>query len=94
MPALDGFQGRCGYGPRLPFLVISPWSRVNAVDNTLNDQTSVIHFVEDNWLHSQRIGGGSYDALSGPLTGLFDFTGRHRARKLFLDPSTGEPSAR
>src|SRR5262249_10889598 len=27
-------QGRCGDGPRLPLLVISPWSQVNYVDHT------------------------------------------------------------
>ena len=58
----------------------------------MTDQTSVIHFVEDNWLGGDRIGGGSYDALSGPLTGMFDFHGRRPpAPKLFLDPNTGEP---
>src|SRR6202034_3929857 len=35
-------QGRCGYGPRLPLLVISPYSKVNYVDHTLTDQTSII----------------------------------------------------
>ena len=43
-------QGRCGYGPRLPMLVISPWSKSNFVDHTVTDQTSIIRFVEDNWL--------------------------------------------
>ena len=94
-PILGGYQGRCGHGPRLPFLIISPWARVNHVDNTLTDQTSVIHFVEDNWLGGERIGDGSYDALSGPLTGMFDFASRApRAPKLFLDPNTGEPLRR
>ncbi|WP_230208862.1 alkaline phosphatase family protein [Nostocoides sp. HKS02] len=90
-PRLGGYQGRCGYGPRLPLLVISPWARVNHVDHTLTDQTSIIRFVEDNWLRGQRLGGGSYDALAGPLTGMFDFASGHYARKLFLDPNTGEP---
>jgi phospholipase C len=91
-PILGGYQGRCGYGPRLPLLVISPWARVNHVDNTLTDQTSIIHFVEDNWLDGERIGDGSYDELSGPLTGMFNFASRTpRAPDLFLDPSTGEP---
>ena len=72
-PILGGYQGRCGYGPRLPLLIISPWARINHVDHTLTDQTSVIHFVEDNWLGGERIGDGSYDALSGPLTGMFNF---------------------
>jgi phospholipase C len=91
-PTLGGYQGRCGYGPRLPLLVISPWARVNHVDHTLTDQTSVIHFIEGNWLRGEPIGDGSYDALSGPLTGMFDFTGhRPPARRLFLNPNTGEP---
>src|SRR5262249_29300092 len=41
--------GRCGYGPRLPFLVISPWARENYVDHTVTDQTSSLRFIEDNW---------------------------------------------
>jgi phospholipase C len=91
-PILGGYQGRCGYGPRLPLLIISPWARVNHVDHTLTDQTSVIHFVEDNWVGGERIGDGSYDEFSGPLTGMFNFRGHtRRAPKLFLDPSTGEP---
>ena len=57
----------------------------------LTDQTSIIRFVEDNWLRGERIGDGSYDAVAGPLTGMFDFTSSHHAQKLFLDPSTGEP---
>jgi phospholipase C len=89
-PALGGFQGRCGHGPRLPFLVISPWSRVNFVDHTMTDQTSVIHFVEDNW-RLGRIGGGSFDTLSGPITGMFDFTRPRPAPTVFLDPESGEP---
>jgi phospholipase C len=88
-PRLAGHQGRCGYGPRLPFVVISPWSRPNFVDHTLTDQSSVIRFIEDNW-NLGRIGDGSFDELAGVLTGMFDFTSR-RAGKLFLDRDTGEP---
>ena len=42
-------QGRCGFGPRQPFLIISPWAKTNFVDHTLTDLDSVIAFVEDNW---------------------------------------------
>jgi phospholipase C len=91
-PVLGGYQGRCGYGPRLPLLVISPYSRTNFVDHTRTDQTSIIRFVEDNWLQGRRIGDGSYDSLAGSLTGMFDFTARHRPRPVFLDPATGEPT--
>ena len=46
---LDGIEGRCGHGPRIPMLVISPWAKQDFVDHTLTDQSSIIHFVEDNW---------------------------------------------
>ena len=82
--------GRCGYGPRLPLMVISPWARQNFVDNTLTDQTSIIHFIEDNWLAGQRIGQGSFDALSGPITQMFNFTKIRTNDVLFLNPGTGE----
>ncbi|MDQ6840065.1 MAG: phospholipase, partial [Actinomycetota bacterium] len=84
-------QARCGVGPRLPLLVISPYSRSNFVDNTFTDQTSVVRFVEDNWLGGQRIGDGSADATSGTLTSMLDFA-RPSAHRLYLDPSTGRPA--
>jgi phospholipase C len=89
---LAGQSGRCGYGPRLPLLVVSPWARHNAVDHTLTDQSSVIRFVEDNW-RLPRI-AGSFDAIAGSLTNLFEFHGRGGGddAKLFLDPVTGEPA--
>ncbi len=89
---LAGEQGRCGYGPRQPLLVISPWARSNAVDHTRTDQSSILRFVEDNW-HLGRI-AGSADALAGSLAGLFDFSGHGSNGEkgmLFLDPTTGQP---
>jgi phospholipase C len=88
---LGGYQDRCGYGPRQPLLVLSPYSRVNAVDHQVTDQTSILRFIEDNWLGGQRIGDGSFDALAGSLDGLLDFTRRHR-QPLYLDPTTGQPA--
>ena len=84
---LDGFQDRCGYGPRLPLLVMSPYAKRNSVDHRVTDQTSVLRFIEDNWLGRERI-DGSYDRLAGSLNGLFDW--RHRSDgRLILDPATG-----
>jgi phospholipase C len=84
-------QGRCGYGTRVPLLVVSPYAKSNEVDHTLTDQSSILRFIEDNWLSGQRIQpGGSFDTIAGPLTNLFDFNGREReARKVILDESTG-----
>ena len=83
-------NGRCGPGTRIPFLVVSPWARTNHVDHALISQASVVRFIEDNWLHGKRLGGGSFDATSGSLAGLFDFATHRPAAKLFLDPQTGE----
>jgi phospholipase C len=82
-------NGRCGYGPRLPLLVISPYAKKNYIDHRVTDQSSVIRFVEDNWGVS-RIGGGSTDAIAGSLNGMFDFDGRAAGGKLVLDPTTGQ----
>ena len=81
-------NGRCGYGPRLPLIVISPWARRNFIDHSVTDQSSIIHFIEDNW-GLARIGNGSVDAISGALDGMFDFTGEPGERTLILDEATG-----
>jgi phospholipase C len=85
--------GRCGYGPRLPFLVISPFTPANSVDHTLTDQSSITRFIEDNWVGGTRI-TGSFDAIAGALisdTALFNFSAAKATPALFLDPVTGEP---
>ncbi|WP_414167699.1 phospholipase C [Streptoverticillium reticulum] len=66
------FAGRCGPGPRLPLLVISPYSKPGTVDHTPTEQTSILRFIEDNW-HTGRIGGGAFDERAGSLAHLFDF---------------------
>jgi phospholipase C len=80
-------QGRCGYGPRTPLLVISPYAKQNYVDHVVTDQSSILKFIEDNW-SLPRIGGGSADAKAGSLLGMFDFN--KKAPKVLLDPTTGE----
>lgn len=90
-PANTNALGRCGYGPRLPLLVISPWAKRNFVDNTVTDQSSIIRFVEDNWLGGIRIGNGSFDGIASSISPMFNFQGGEHSRRLFLDPSTGEP---
>ena len=84
-------NGRCGPGTRIPFLVISPFARVDYVSHVRITQASVVRFIEDNWLHGQRLGHGSFDASAGSILNLFDFKRRRAAPRLFLDESTGEP---
>jgi phospholipase C len=81
-------QGRCGYGPRLPMMVISPWSRSNFVDHTITDQSSIIRFVEDNWLNGQRVGNGSFDTIANSIAGMFNFN-RLDTTTYILDESSG-----
>jgi phospholipase C len=82
--------GRCGYGQRLPLLVISRHAKAGYVDHSILDQTSILRFIEDNW-NLGRIGGLSFDAIAGSLLSLFEFQDGGDARKLYLDPATGEP---
>ncbi|HWA72512.1 MAG TPA: alkaline phosphatase family protein [Polyangiaceae bacterium] len=67
-------QGRCGYGTRLPLLVLSPFAKKNYIDHTLTDQTSILKFIEDNWLDGERIQlGGSFDTIAGTIENMFAF---------------------
>jgi phospholipase C len=84
-------QGRCGYGPRLPLLVISPWSKSNFVDHTVTDQSSIIRFVEDNWLEGQRIGSGSFDGVANSIVNMMSFTKPSVPQPYILNSTTGAP---
>jgi phospholipase C len=84
-------QGRCGVGPRLPFLVISPWAKRNYVDSTFIDQSSVDKFIEANW-GLPGLGNGAADSPAGSILSMFDFSHGPSNQRLFLNPSTGEPA--
>jgi phospholipase C len=85
---VGAYQDRCGYGPRLPFLIVSPYAKVNYVDHGITDQTSIIRFIEDNW-NLGRIGNQSFDVKAGSIMNMFNLTTGHYTNKLFLDPLTG-----
>jgi phospholipase C len=95
LPGADGkphAQGRCGYGPRQPLLVISPWAKKNYIDHTVTDQSSILRFIEDTFLNSQRIGNGSFDSIAGSLNGMFDFSNAAvvpNATPVILNPANG-----
>jgi phospholipase C len=78
-PGSGALAARCGYGPRLPFLVIPLWAKTNFVDHTPTDQTSSLLFIEENWgLESidefEKLSGqGSFDRLAGTVMNMFDF---------------------
>jgi phospholipase C len=87
---------RCGYGIRLPLLVISPWSKENFVDHTVTDQSSSLAFIEYNWnlgsidpAPTPVSQGGSFDQVAGSLLNMFDFDDHPNTRQVILDDSTG-----
>ena len=89
---------RCGYGPRMPLLVISPWSKENYVDHSITDQTSTLAFIEYNWNLGTIDGSSnpspdkaSYDRIAGSIMNMFDFKHRPNLRPMLLDDQTGEP---
>ncbi len=82
--------GRCGYGPRLPLMLISPYAIPNYVGHQVSDQSSIIHFIEDNWLGGERVGEGSFDAISGTINYMLNFNQTPNPI-LLLNASTGEP---
>jgi phospholipase C len=86
------YQDRCGYGSRLPLLVISPYSKINYIDHSITDQASILRFIEDNW-NLGRIGNQSFDSIAGSLDNMFNFDIKGQntigAKKLILNPNTG-----
>jgi phospholipase C len=87
-PIAGGYEDRCGPGPRLPLLVISPWSKANYVDHTPTTQVSILNFVENNWF-TGRIGDSSFDAKANSISGMFSFTKAPHTTPILLNPSTG-----
>jgi phospholipase C len=82
---------RCGFSQRLPFVVISPYTKQNYVSSNQINTASVVKFIEDNWLHGKSI-PGSFDKISGSLDakgGVLDFKGKPDLTPLILSPTTG-----
>jgi phospholipase C len=88
VPASGAYLDRCGYGQRLPFVVISPYAKPNFVDHTVTDTTSILSFIENNWSLGQ-IGDQSFDAIAGSILNSFDFTTATPTKPLILDPTSG-----
>jgi phospholipase C len=89
-------NGRCGFGPRLPLLVISPYAKASFVDHTMSDQASIPNFIEYNWGLGD-IPGSADHLLTNPantfdLANMFDFTPNATdiagPAPYYLDPTT------
>jgi phospholipase C len=62
-----------GFGPRVPCLVISPWSKGGWVCSQVFDHTSVLQFLEARFGIKETNISAWRRAVSGDLTSAFDF---------------------
>ncbi|HVR27093.1 MAG TPA: hypothetical protein VMU26_27680 [Candidatus Polarisedimenticolia bacterium] len=62
----------------------------NFVDHTVTGKSSIIHFMEYNWLAGQPIGQAPSTPSPAPSRKMFNFTKIRANGVLFLKPSTGE----
>ncbi|MCZ8513766.1 stalk domain-containing protein [Paenibacillus filicis] len=66
-PSPDGLAGA---GPRIPMILVSPYSKMNFVSHTTYDHTSILKFIEWNWGVDAL---NSRDASVSNITDMFDF---------------------
>jgi phospholipase C len=62
-----------GLGPRVPMLVVSPWSKGGFVNSQVFDHTSVIRFLEQRFGVAEPNISPWRRAVCGDLTSAFDF---------------------
>lgn len=90
---LGGADDRCGYGPRQPFMVVSPYAKSNFISHKVSDQSSVLKFIEDNFKTGSipdTLGQESFDAIANPVNDMFDFDNHGGTPKVCLDPTSGK----
>jgi len=76
----ESYQGvPFGFGPRVPAIVVSPWTVGGYVNSQLFDHTSVLRFLEARFdVHEPNISAWRR-AVSGDLTSVFDFAQNNSA---------------
>jgi phospholipase C len=89
LASAGSYPDRCGPGPRVPLLVISPFAKRNYVSHAPSEHASILRFIEDNWSLG-RLGDQSFDARAGSLTDLFAFSAPN-STPFLLDAATGLP---
>ncbi|MCX7069270.1 MAG: alkaline phosphatase family protein [Methylococcales bacterium] len=61
-----------GDGPRIPFLVVSPYAKKGHVDHVYHDHASILKFIEYNW-KLQPLSARSRDRLPNPVNDHDDY---------------------
>jgi phospholipase C len=70
-PPGNGSDGQ-PYGTRIPLLVVGPFAKKNTVSHTTLEHSSIVKFIEWNWLKGQTGQLGARDAVVGNLGSLLD----------------------
>ena len=84
----ESFDGEAmGLGPRVPMLIVSPWTRGGWVNSQLFDHTSVIRFLEVRFSVPEPNISPWRRAVTGDLTSAFDFAGADVAPPRLPDAS-------
>jgi len=82
-----------GLGPRVPMIVVSPWTKGGFVNSELFDHTSVIRFLEARFGVMEPQISPWRRAVTGDLTSCFDFRTPNRAATRLPDASGLPPRA-
>jgi len=82
-----------GLGPRVPMIVISPWTKGGYVNSQVFDHTSVLRFLETRFGVAEPHITPWRRVISGDLTSVFDFAGANR-RPLARLPDAAALAAR
>ncbi|TWG21025.1 phospholipase C [Actinoplanes teichomyceticus] len=92
-PGGDGHPaGPYGLGIRVPMIVVSPWTRGGWVDSQLFDHTSLIRFLERRFGITEPNITPWRRAVTGDLTGAFDFRTPNRRPVDLPDTTRFRPS--
>ncbi|WP_371103048.1 phosphocholine-specific phospholipase C [Streptomyces sp. PU_AKi4] len=87
-------EGFYGLGPRVPMLVVSPWSKGGYVCSETFDHTSVIRFMERRFGVREPGISPWRRAICGDLTSAFDFSRRDSRPARLPDTDAYEPPDR
>ncbi len=78
----ESYQGEpIGLGPRVPLLIVSPWTRGGYVNSQLCDHTSVLRFLERRFGVAEPNISPWRRAVCGDLLSMFDFNIDAEARR-------------
>jgi phospholipase C len=56
-----------GTGPRIPMIAVSPFSTGGHISHTYNEHSSLVKFIERNWMLNTTLSARSRDNLPNPV---------------------------